>query len=63
MYDLKIMKMHEEIKNQNLNIIKWGLNYEEIGMRGFQIWPPNSNRITSDPFFAKNSRKWTKYTI
>ena len=34
-------------------------------MRGFQIWPQNSNRITFDPFFGqKNVENWqSRYLI
>ena len=29
-------------------------------MRGFQIWPQNSNQITCDPFLAKTLSKLVK---
>ena len=32
-------------------------------MRGFQIWPQNSNRIRFDPFLAKKLSKWAKSDI
>ena len=48
-----------EVKKSNFEIhIKWEPIMRKM-MRGFQIWPQNSNRITFDPFFGqkKNFRK------
>ena len=49
-------------KTECENHIKWGLIICEM-MTGFQIRPQSSNRITFDPIFVKNCRKWAKSGI
>ena len=45
---------------KNGKCIKWGPKICRM-MRGFQIWPQNSNRITYDPIFGQNIIKnWLK---
>ena len=46
-------------KSKCKNHIKWGLIMCKM-MRGFQIWPQNSNQITCDPFLAKTLSKLVK---
>ena len=44
-----------EVKKSNCeNHVKWGPIIYKM-MRGFQIWPLNSNRIAFDPFFGKKT--------
>ena len=51
--DLKIPKMHGEVKkSKSENCIKWGPKICRM-TRGFQIWPQNSNRITFDPLLVQ----------
>ena len=51
------------VKKSKWNSIKWGPKICWM-MRGFQIWPQNSSRITFDPLFGqKNYQKWAKYDI
>ena len=43
-------------KSKCENNIKWGPKRRKM-MRGFQIWPQNSNRITFHPHFAQKAVK------
>ena len=55
---LNLLKMHgRSKKNENLKIISNGgpRKVSEM-MRGFQIWPQNSNRITYDLPFGQKTR-------
>ena len=55
-WDLKILKMHGEVKNSKFeNYIKWEPMICRL-TRGFWIWPQNWNRIKFDPLLGqKNS--------
>ena len=54
-WDLKILKMHGEVKkSKSENRIRLGPIICKM-MRGFQIWPQNSNPITFDPLFGQKT--------
>ena len=44
-------------KSKSENHIEWEPNISEM-IRGFQMWPQNSNRITFNPFWPKTVKNW-----
>ena len=55
--EIKFLENAWEVKKSKCeNNNKRGPRISQM-MRGFQIWPQNSNRITFDPFLAKKRAK------